>query len=172
MHINDRVEVELTEHGKDVLLDFETKYGLVSITRKGNKIKVPLWTLMNIFGEEMAMGSGKVFVNNEIKILTDNKPVTKSDEKQSKNIGELSVNLSVYGLEEFQKKIEKAKESMENLIAEPTEMKTVNQDQMIGYIQRCLCKETEMRLTYSQIETILDLEMDFLKEQGIAEEGD
>jgi len=42
---------------------------------------------------------------------------------------------------------------------------TINEDELVGYIMR---KTEEHRLDYEEVRAVLDAELDYLKEQGIA----
>ena len=64
MHLNDLVEVKLTEHG----LWMWNHYGGTELVIDG-KLRLPLWKLMNLFGEFIYNQNPDIFVNNEVKIL-------------------------------------------------------------------------------------------------------
>lgn len=44
--------------------------------------------------------------------------------------------------------------------------KTINEDELVGYIMR---KTEEHTLYYEDVRAVLDAELDYLKEQGIAQ---
>ena len=70
MNINDMVEVELTELGKEIFISYHRDYFKYYLDQmKGDKLKIQLWCLFETFGPHIHMGSKPCFINNEIKIL-------------------------------------------------------------------------------------------------------
>lgn len=105
MNINDKVEVRLTQSGILCLIEYEENR---QVDPKTGKIIMPLWRLMNIFGSKMIMGGEQLFKNNEIKVLSNDKPNTETNEEKCKNIGNLSIKLKL-DTKEFDKEINKIK---------------------------------------------------------------
>ena len=47
--------------------------------------------------------------------------------------------------------------------------KTINEDELIGYIIRRIHEEKDDNVYYEDVKAILDTQIEFLKEKGIAE---
>lgn len=48
-------------------------------------------------------------------------------------------------------------------------MKTINEDELVGYVMRKVNEEKDLNLMYEEVRFILDAEMEFLKEKDVAE---
>lgn len=73
INLNDRVQVNLTEYGKEIYCEYYNKLHLGSLKLLQSELitsqTMQLWELMNIFGSKMSIGMGNVmFENNDIHI--------------------------------------------------------------------------------------------------------
>ena len=77
-NLNDFVHVKLTVHGLKQLDEYHKQLNLDPKSyrqhhyqTKSRSWTFQLWELMNIFGSKMFNGAQRLFVNNEIKFISD-----------------------------------------------------------------------------------------------------
>ena len=68
ININEICEVELTKEGIEYLNLHYPTYYLYNFDRNTNILKIELWTIMKIFGNEFRMGRPHLFVGGNIRI--------------------------------------------------------------------------------------------------------